>query len=87
MTQTHLNHLEYTNLLEVLHQKSCYHAIVLDCGVAGIIRYFKINQDFFYEDEFITNHHLFDMINSSFNREEIHAEIYQKMALINKMYS
>lgn len=86
MTQVHLEKREFDFIKDILHKNTYYHVLVLDCGVAGFVKYYIIDGIFYYEDTFYTNEHYLNNKLSHYDKENLHAEVYQKLALINQMY-
>ena len=85
MIQVHLFQEEFAALQKVLLQEPSFHAIVLDCGVAGMVKYYILNDVLYYEDYLYTNtEHLMSKFPG--NEFQLHSEIYQKLALINAFY-
>lgn len=87
MTQVHLRVNEFQTLLFTNKIKQKYRVIALDCGTAGFVQYAIINNTVYYEDFFHTKD--IDIVKRyvSLDNDELHAEVYQKMSLMNQYYA
>ena len=86
MNQVHLTKEEYTQLLNANNLSTKHRIIPLDCGVAGYVNYIVFNDTLYYEDFFYGNDELLNIhFAHAFNI--LHAEIYWKLALMNKYYA
>lgn len=85
MKQIHLDREEYLLYLKENNLETKYRVLALDCGVAGYVHYVVHNNTLIFEDYFYANEDLLQKYFAhAFNI--LHAEIYWKLALVNKYY-
>lgn len=85
--QVHLPTKDYNTLLTLLNRETKFRAIVLDCGIAGIVHYTTIDNVTYYEDFFYSHDGSLNKRYLNLDNDELHAEVYQKLALTNLYYA
>ena len=86
MNQVHLFEEEFQVLENTLITLPSYHAIVLDCGIAGMVKYYVLGDIVYYEDHLYADNTVLEQKYHG-DPNDLHAEVYQKFALVNKLYA
>lgn len=85
MNIVHLEPEEFVQKAAVTQKKVCFHCVVLDNGVAGIVYLFKMGKYLYYMDRFMVSK-LKEAVTSAIDSNVLHAEVYRKVALDNRQY-
>lgn len=82
----HLERQEYQDMRDEGNHRERFRIVVLNCGIAGIVRYFVDEGYCFYDDLFYAEDEMVQK-KSKQNYWEMHAEVYLNMALMNNCYN
>lgn len=85
MNIVHLEPEEFVQKAAVTQNKVCFHCVVLDNGIAGIVYLFKMGRFLYYMDRFMVSH-LKESETCRIDSNELHAEVYRKVALDNRQF-
>lgn len=85
MNIVHLEPEEFVQKAAVTQNKVCCHCVVLDNGIAGIVYLFKMGKFLYYMDRFMVSH-LKEEVARTWNPDELHAEVYRKVALDHRQF-